>query len=263
MDHDDLFGAFETGEGVDEVAPPPTAAEESRKRLLETDIGISVDSKLLKQADEEESASISSGKVTHTEERKIEWSGRTVLTSSALPEGFADLSGDKDMNTMPKDPAKTYPFELDPFQKQSIAYIERNESVLVAAHTSAGKTVVAEYAVARSIKRGQRVIYTSPIKALSNQKFRDMQEEFGVDEVGLMTGDITINPTATCLIMTTEILRSMLYRGSEVMREVAWVIYDEIHYMRDKERGVVWEESIILLPHKVPLQIDIQCKHLH
>jgi ATP-dependent RNA helicase DOB1 len=111
--------------------------------------------------------------------------------------------------------------------------------------------VVAEYAVARSLKNRQRVIYTSPIKALSNQKFRDMQEEFGVDEVGLMTGDVTINPGATCLIMTTEILRSMLYRGSEVMREVAWVIYDEIHYMRDKERGVVWEESIILLPHKV------------
>lgn len=95
----------------------------------------------------------------------------------------------------------------------------------------------------------QRVIYTSPIKALSNQKFRDLQEEFG--DVGLMTGDMTINPSATCLIMTTEILRSMLFRGSEVMREVAWVIYDEVHYMRDKERGVVWEESIILLPHKV------------
>ena len=77
------------------------------------------------------------------------------------------------------------------------------------------------------------------------------EEEFGVDEVGLMTGDITINPSASCLIMTTEILRSMLYRGSEVMREVAWVVYDEVHYMRDKERGVVWEESIILLPHKV------------
>jgi ATP-dependent RNA helicase DOB1 len=76
-----------------------------------------------------------------------------------------------------------------------------------------------------------------------------VQEEFG--DVGLMTGDITINPSATCLVMTTEILRSMLYRGSEVMREVAWVIYDEIHYMRDKTRGVVWEESIILLPHKV------------
>lgn len=146
-------------------------------------------------------------------------------------------------------PAKEYPFTLDPFQKQAIQYIERNESVLVSAHTSAGKTVNAEYAIAKCLRDKQRVIYTSPIKALSNQKFRDLQEEFG--DVGLMTGDITINPSATCLIMTTEILRSMLYRGSEVMREVAWVIYDEIHYMRDKNRGVVWEESIILLPHKV------------
>lgn len=112
-----------------------------------------------------------------------------------------------------------------------------------------GKTAVAEYAVAKSLRDGQRVIYTAPIKALSNQKYRDLQEEFS--DVGLMTGDITINPSATCLVMTTEILRSMLYRGSEVVREVAWVIYDEVHYMRDKDRGVVWEESIILLPHKV------------
>jgi ATP-dependent RNA helicase DOB1 len=148
-------------------------------------------------------------------------------------------------------PAKTYPFELDPFQKQAIAYVDREESVLVAAHTSAGKTAVAEYAIAKSLQQGQRVVYTSPIKALSNQKFRDLQEEFGSDQVGLMTGDITINPQAVALVMTTEILRSMLYRGSEIMREVAWVIYDEVHYMRDSERGVVWEESIILLPHKV------------
>lgn len=150
---------------------------------------------------------------------------------------------------MMKNPAKTYPFTLDPFQQQAVDYIEAGESVLVSAHTSAGKTAVAEYAIAKSLRDKQRVIYTSPIKALSNQKYRDLEEEFG--DVGLMTGDITINPSATCLIMTTEILRSMLYRGSEVMREVAWVIYDEIHYMRDKERGVVWEESIILLPHKV------------
>lgn len=146
-------------------------------------------------------------------------------------------------------PAKEYKFKLDPFQQEAVGYIEKNESVLVAAHTSAGKTAVAEYAIAKSLRDGQRVIYTSPIKALSNQKYRDLQEEF--QDVGLMTGDMTINPNATCLIMTTEILRSMLYRGSEVMREVAWVIYDEVHYMRDKERGVVWEESIILLPHKV------------
>ncbi|PVV05142.1 hypothetical protein BB560_000339 [Smittium megazygosporum] len=149
----------------------------------------------------------------------------------------------------PKEPARTYPFELDPFQRASINCIEREESVLVAAHTSAGKTVVAEYAIAQSLKNKQRVIYTSPIKALSNQKYREFLDEFG--DVGLMTGDVTINPSASCLVMTTEILRSMLYRGSEIMREVAWVVFDEVHYMRDKERGVVWEETIILLSHKV------------
>jgi len=149
----------------------------------------------------------------------------------------------------PETPAKTYPFTLDPFQQVSVASIERNESVLVSAHTSAGKTVVAEYTIAQCLKNNQKVIYTSPIKALSNQKYREFAAEFG--DVGLMTGDITINPTASCLVMTTEILRSMLYRGSEIMREVAWVIFDEVHYMRDKERGVVWEETIILLPDKV------------
>ncbi|OWB58419.1 hypothetical protein B5S28_g4449 [[Candida] boidinii] len=145
--------------------------------------------------------------------------------------------------------ARTYPFVLDPFQDTSVSCIDRQESVLVSAHTSAGKTVVAEYAIAQSLRDKQRVIYTSPIKALSNQKYRELQAEFG--DVGLMTGDVTINPDAGCLVMTTEILRSMLYRGSEIMREVAWVIFDEVHYMRDKSRGVVWEETIILLPDKV------------
>ncbi|KAJ3279667.1 ATP-dependent RNA helicase mtr4, partial [Blyttiomyces sp. JEL0837] len=149
----------------------------------------------------------------------------------------------------PAIPAKTYPFVLDPFQASAISIIERQESVLVSAHTSAGKTVVAEYAIAQSLRDHQRVIYTSPIKALSNQKFRELTQEFG--DVGLMTGDITINPGASCLVMTTEILRSMLYRGSELMREIGWVIFDEIHYMRDKSRGVVWEETLILLPDKV------------
>ena len=149
----------------------------------------------------------------------------------------------------PTEPARSWPFKLDPLQSLSVASIERDESVLVSAHTSAGKTVVAEYAVAQCLKRNQRVIYTSPIKALSNQKYRDFEAIFG--DVGLMTGDVTINPTASCLVMTTEILRSMLYRGSEIMREVAWVVFDEIHYMRDKTRGVVWEETIIMLPDKV------------
>ncbi|KAI8809036.1 rRNA-processing arch domain-containing protein [Cladochytrium replicatum] len=165
----------------------------------------------------------------------------------ALPPGYPYVPISQ--HVPPENPARTYPFALDPFQRVSISCIERLESVLVSAHTSAGKTVVAEYAIAQSLREKQRVIYTSPIKALSNQKYRELLQEFG--DVGLMTGDVTINPSATCLVMTTEILRSMLYRGSEVMREVAWVIFDEIHYMRDKTRGVVWEETIILLPDKV------------
>ncbi|KAK6624711.1 hypothetical protein RUM44_011570 [Polyplax serrata] len=148
-----------------------------------------------------------------------------------------------------KPPAKEYKFVLDPFQQEAILCVENNQSVLVSAHTSAGKTVVAEYSIAKSLRDKQRVIYTTPIKALSNQKFREFTEEFG--EVGLITGDVTINHNASVLIMTTEILRNMLYRGSEVMREVGWVVFDEIHYMRDKERGVVWEETLILLPDKV------------
>lgn len=159
--------------------------------------------------------------------------------------------GDYDINSLkfPEERAKEYSFTLDAFQRESVKCIERNESVLVSAHTSAGKTVVAEYAIALALKRKQRVIYTSPIKALSNQKYRELEAEF--KDVGLMTGDVTINKNASCLVMTTEILRSMLYRGSEVVREVAWVIFDEVHYMRDKSRGVVWEEAIILVPQNV------------
>lgn len=155
----------------------------------------------------------------------------------------------EDAENKNKTPAKTYKFSLDAFQKESIRCIERGENVLVAAHTSAGKTVVAEYAIALSLKNKQRVIYTSPIKALSNQKYREFSEEF--KDVGLMTGDVTINKGASCLIMTTEIYRSMLYRGSEVVREVAWVIFDEVHAMRSKDRGTVWEESFILSPESV------------
>ena len=142
-----------------------------------------------------------------------------------------------------------WPFELDTFQKQAVLKLEQAESVFVAAHTSAGKTVVAEYAIALSQKHMTRTIYTSPIKALSNQKFRDFKDTF--NDVGLVTGDIQINPTATCLIMTTEILRSMLYNGSDIIRDLEWVIFDEVHYINDAERGVVWEEVLILLPDHV------------
>lgn len=150
-------------------------------------------------------------------------------------------------------PAISYPFELDHFQKAAIMHIEKGESVLVAAHTSAGKTVVAEYAIALSARRLTRALYTSPIKALSNQKFRDFRATFGNDNVGIVTGDISLNPEASCLILTTEILRSMLYKGADLIRDVEWVIFDEIHYINDLERGVVWEEVIIMLPEHVNL----------
>ncbi|GAA5893928.1 hypothetical protein JCM8208_001280 [Rhodotorula glutinis] len=149
------------------------------------------------------------------------------------------------------DMAREYPFELDTFQKEAIYHMEVGESVFVAAHTSAGKTVVAEYAIALAQKHMTRAIYTSPIKALSNQKFRDFQKTFDPSEVGILTGDVQINPEASCLIMTTEILRSMLYKGADLIRDVEWVIFDEVHYVNDLERGVVWEEVIIMLPDHV------------
>ncbi|GAA5886319.1 hypothetical protein JCM16303_003762 [Sporobolomyces ruberrimus] len=149
------------------------------------------------------------------------------------------------------DMAREYPFELDTFQKEAIYHMEVGDSVFVAAHTSAGKTVVAEYAIALAQKHLTRAIYTSPIKALSNQKFRDFQKTFEPKEVGILTGDVQINPEASCLIMTTEILRSMLYKGADLIRDVEWVIFDEVHYVNDLERGVVWEEVIIMLPEHV------------
>lgn len=150
------------------------------------------------------------------------------------------------------DMARTWPFELDTFQKEAVYHLENRDSVFVAAHTSAGKTVVAEYAIALAAKNMTKAIYTSPIKALSNQKFRDFKEVFGSD-VGILTGDVQINPEASCLIMTTEILRSMLYRGADLIRDVEFVIFDEVHYVNDLERGVVWEEVIIMLPEHVTL----------
>ncbi|XP_061374001.1 DExH-box ATP-dependent RNA helicase DExH11 isoform X2 [Gastrolobium bilobum] len=146
------------------------------------------------------------------------------------------------------DMALEFPFELDAFQKEAIYYLEKGESVFVAAHTSAGKTVVAEYAFALASKHCTRAVYTAPIKTISNQKYRDFCGKF---DVGLLTGDISLRPEASCLIMTTEILRSMLYRGADIIRDIEWVIFDEVHYVNDVERGVVWEEVIIMLPRHI------------
>ncbi|QRW24572.1 antiviral helicase SKI2 [Rhizoctonia solani] len=149
------------------------------------------------------------------------------------------------------DMAHKYPFELDTFQKEAVYHLEMGDSVFVAAHTSAGKTVVAEYAISLSAKHMTRTIYTSPIKALSNQKYRDFKTTYGSANVGILTGDVQINPEANCLVMTTEILRSMLYKGADIIRDVEFVVFDEVHYVNDAERGVVWEEVIIMLPDHV------------
>jgi antiviral helicase SKI2 len=139
-----------------------------------------------------------------------------------------------------------FPYRLDPFQRRAVYRLERGEPVFVAAPTSAGKTAVAQYAIGLCRSHKMRAIYTSPIKALSNQKYRDFHRSYG--DVGILTGDVSLNREAPVLIMTTEILRSMLYRGADVLRDVECVIFDECHYISDPERGVVWEESIIMMP---------------
>ena len=132
----------------------------------------------------------------------------------------------------------------------TIRAIEDNKSVIVSAPTGAGKTLIAEYAIERCIERKARVIYTSPIKTLSNQKFRDFRASYG-DAIGIMTGDVTINPNAPVLIMTTEIFRNTLFESAERFHDASMVIMDEIHYIGDEERGSVWEESIIFAPKSV------------
>ena len=144
-----------------------------------------------------------------------------------------------------------YPFELDDFQKRGIIRVENHENVLICAHTSSGKTLVAEYAIAKTKQLKKRIIYTSPIKALSNQKFRDFKLLF--NDVGIITGDVSINQDAQCIIMTTEILQNWLYKENDKLKSVDYIIFDEVHYINDQERGHVWEEILILLPSNIGL----------
>lgn len=151
-----------------------------------------------------------------------------------------------------------FPFELDQFQKQAIAALNANRSVVVCAPTGSGKTLIGEYAIYRALSRGGRVFYTTPLKALSNQKLRDFRDMFGPENVGLLTGDVSVNREAPILVMTTEIFRNMLYgtRIGEVgtsLVGVEAVVLDECHYMNDRQRGTVWEESIIYCPRDVQL----------
>lgn len=163
-----------------------------------------------------------------------------------VPRGAVPPSYDEEVAAYPY-----ISFEPDVFQKQCFYYISRSESVFVTAHTSSGKTLIAEYAAYLASLHRTRVLYTSPIKALSNQKYREFASKF--ESVGIMTGDAQINSNASCVVMTTEILRNILYRSTDVLQDVEYIVFDEIHYLSDRERGVVWEEVIILLPRYITL----------
>lgn len=154
-----------------------------------------------------------------------------------------------------------FPFELDNFQKRAIAALAAGKSVVVCAPTGSGKTLIGEYAIYRALEQGKRVFYTTPLKALSNQKFRDFQAQFGESnsqKIGLLTGDIIINPNAAVVVMTTEIFRNMLYETpigqlGTSLEDVAAVVLDECHYLSNRFRGTVWEESIIYCPPRIQL----------
>lgn len=151
-----------------------------------------------------------------------------------------------------------FPFELDDFQKEACKCIENKESVVVCAPTGAGKTVIAEFAIQCALKNDERIFYTTPLKALSNQKFNDFSQKYGTDKVGLLTGDSSFNRNAQIVVMTTEVFRNMLYCTnfgsiSDNMQKVRYVVLDEVHYMNDEQRGTVWEESIIYCPTDVQI----------
>lgn len=144
-------------------------------------------------------------------------------------------------------------FTLDPFQEEALEAIDAGKSVVVAAPTGTGKTLVADYLIEKAMNEHLRVIYTAPIKALSNQKYRDFKALFGENAVGIMTGDVVLNPTAPLLIMTTEVFRNQVITEDPNLEFVSHIVFDEIHWLNDEERGTVWEESIILAPAKMKI----------
>ena len=151
-----------------------------------------------------------------------------------------------------------FPFELDEFQKEACNFINEGKSVVVCAPTGAGKTVIAQHAIHCALENGSRIFYTTPLKALSNQKYYDFSEKYGHENVGLLTGDTSINRTAKIVVMTTEVFRNMLYGTNfgavaDNLKDVRYVVLDEVHYMNDEQRGTVWEESIIYCPTNVQI----------
>ncbi|WP_130796526.1 DEAD/DEAH box helicase [Streptomyces otsuchiensis] len=148
---------------------------------------------------------------------------------------------------------ESYEFTLDPFQTEACRALESGSGVLVAAPTGSGKTIVGEFAVHLALAQGRKCFYTTPIKALSNQKFNDLAKRYGAANVGLLTGDNSVNSEAPVVVMTTEVLRNMLYAGSRTLNGLGYVVMDEVHYLSDRFRGAVWEEVIIHLPASVTL----------
>ena len=146
-----------------------------------------------------------------------------------------------------------YDFPLDTFQVQACEALDEGRDVLVAAPTGSGKTVVGEYAIHLARETGRKAFYTTPIKALSNQKYRDLVAQYGETDVGLLTGDVSINGHAQTVVMTTEVLRNMVYESSPDLTGLGYVVLDEVHYLADRERGAVWEELIIQLPESVAI----------
>src|SRR5947207_6138165 len=144
-----------------------------------------------------------------------------------------------------------YSFPLDPFQVRACAALAAGKGVLVAAPTGSGKTVVGEFAVHLGLAEGRKCFYTTPIKALSNQKYADLVKRYGPERVGLLTGDNSVNGDAPIVVMTTEVLRNMLYAGSATLAGLGYVVLDEVHYLADRFRGAGWEEVIIHLPDSV------------
>ena len=151
-----------------------------------------------------------------------------------------------------------FPFELDDFQKEACKFIDDGKSVVVCAPTGAGKTVIAQHAIHKALEENKRIFYTTPLKALSNQKYYDFGEKYGSEKVGLLTGDTSINRNAQIVVMTTEVFRNMLYGTNfgavaDNLKDVRYVVLDEVHYMNDEQRGTVWEESIIYCPTNVQI----------